>query len=251
MNENNPLPNNQPNHIDGRDMYTPTTGNTYNEEATAVAAAAAQQMQPYGQDYLYNFDASVAAQQGINPAYFQQQYLNPGNAAYNNLPVSKNNILENTVKSQSIYQLNDPLPFSTNLDMKPNVSLGYSAGFTQPSLSTSIAQQTKRLKSVSTYHRKKPIYGTEEYRRRREKNNEAVRKSRGKAKIKQAETQQTLVKLSSENEQLKMILQNERLAIKDFLQTVKPLLPHGFLEKHPMIKDMYPEDHHGMQQVSF
>ena len=134
MNENNPHPNTQSNnHIDGRDMYAPTTGNNYNDEAAAVAAAAAAQqtMQPYGQDYLYNFDASVAAQQGLNPAYFQQQYLNPGSNAYNNLPALKNNTLHSTVKNQSLYQLNDPLPFAANLDIKPKNQLQFVSNISQ------------------------------------------------------------------------------------------------------------------------
>lgn len=44
---------------------------------------------------------------------------------------------------------------------------------------------------------------SDEYRRKRERNNEAVRKSRKKTKLKSMETQERVIKLSHENEELK------------------------------------------------
>ena len=61
---------------------------------------------------------------------------------------------------------------------------------------------------------------TEEYRQRREKNNEAVRKSRAKAKLKSKETEETVHQLRQENIDLKRSLED----LQNQLDTLKTLL---------------------------
>jgi len=68
---------------------------------------------------------------------------------------------------------------------------------------SSSATGTQGSSSKTTTRKRKPLdKGSDEYRRRREKNNEAVKKSRIKSKVKTAETQEQVNDLIHENQLL-------------------------------------------------
>merc|ERR1711970_1229198 len=64
----------------------------------------------------------------------------------------------------------------------------------------SMSDDSKAEKRKNVY--RKPLKGTLEYRKKRDKNNEAVRKSRDKAKRRAEEITDSLIKYSTDNDQL-------------------------------------------------
>jgi hypothetical protein len=114
----------------------------------------------------------------------------------------------------------------------PPTPLPYSMGGPLPSLK-SFAQQPKYLTKKKSGGDK----STDEYRRRRERNNVAVRKSREKAKMRSRETEERVKILARENDRLqkKVELLQEELSVLRSLFTSVGVLPdhvHRELAKH-------------------
>ena len=113
----------------------------------------------------------------------------------------------------------------------PPTPLPYSMGGPLPSLK-SFAQQPKYLTK-----KKSGDKSTDEYRRRRERNNVAVRKSREKAKMRSRETEERVKILARENDRLqkRVELLQEELSVLRSLFTSVGVLPdhvHRELAKH-------------------
>ena len=141
---------------------------------------------------------------------------------YNN---NNNNYSNNTVSS-STHHKND--------QMSP--VLPFSLGGPLPSLK-SFTQQPKYALTSSKKNKNPNEKGSDEYRRRRERNNVAVRKSREKAKMRTRETEDRVKILARENERLqkKVELLQEELSVLRSLFSSVGVLPdhiHRELAKH-------------------
>lgn len=117
--------------------------------------------------------------------------------------------------------------------MSPAPVLPFGLGGPLPSLK-SFAQQPKYAMAKKG---KNPSQGSDEYRRRRERNNVAVRKSREKAKLRTRETEDRVKILARENERLqkKVELLQEELSVLRSLFSSVGVLPdhiHRELAKH-------------------
>lgn len=142
---------------------------------------------------------------------------------YNNNYTNNNN--NNAVSSSTNHspdQMSPVLPFSL--------------GGPLPSLK-SFAQQPKYALGSSKKNKNPNDRGSDEYRRRRERNNIAVRKSREKAKLRTRETEDRVKILARENERLqkKVELLQEELSVLRSLFSSVGVLPdhiHRELAKH-------------------
>ena len=117
--------------------------------------------------------------------------------------------------------------------MSPAPVLPFGLGGPLPSLK-SFAKQPKYAMAKKG---KNPSQGSDEYRRRGERNNVAVRKSREKAKLRTRETEDRVKILARENERLqkKVELLQEELSVLRSLFSSVGVLPdhiHRELAKH-------------------
>jgi CCAAT/enhancer binding protein (C/EBP) len=136
------------------------------------------------------------------------------------------------VVSSSSHPLTDHAHQQQQGAPSPPTPLPYSMGGPLPSLK-SFAQQPKYLTKKKSGGDK----SSDEYRRRRERNNVAVRKSREKAKMRSRETEERVKILARENDRLqkKVELLQEELSVLRSLFTSVGVLPdhvHRDLAKH-------------------
>ena len=148
------------------------------------------------------------------------------NSHYNN---NNNNYNSNNAVSSSTHHSSD------QMSPAPPV-LPFSLGGPLPSLK-SFAQQPKYALGNSKKNKNPNEKGSDEYRRRRERNNIAVRKSREKAKMRTRETEDRVKILARENERLqkKVELLQEELSVLRSLFSSVGVLPdhiHRELAKH-------------------
>ena len=137
------------------------------------------------------------------------------------------------------YNSNNTVSSSTHHtpeQMSPAPVLPFSLGGPLPSLK-SFAQQPKYALGSGKKNKNPNEKGSDEYRRRRERNNIAVRKSREKAKMRTRETEDRVKILARENERLqkKVELLQEELSVLRSLFSSVGVLPdhiHRELAKH-------------------
>ena len=145
----------------------------------------------------------------------------PGQRTQVDVHSSNNNvvIVKEELASDHLFQA-VPYPIKSELKNTANTLSGSAPSPTVTNLSK--RSSTAEDSPISTKKSKIPPKGTIEYLEKRKRNNVAVRRSRDKAKLKAAETQQKVEELSQENEKL-----HKRVAeLTHELTTLKKLLQH-------------------------